>query len=177
MRERLLSRIDESAQLDSLRERRINYDPARAPLDGVPDGHWHVDSGEVVVGPATFAATRAAIRYEELGPQGLRGREEPVETYKAIDAPAPPGRRRAREQAPLLGRDSEVATLEQVVAMAIRRQRAQLVLLSGDAGVGKSRLASELGVQSQTTWGAFHVSEMDMVLGAGEVVWDGLDRH
>jgi uncharacterized protein (UPF0548 family) len=50
VRERLLSRIDESAELDSLRERRINYDPARAPQDGVPDGHWHVDSGATAVG-------------------------------------------------------------------------------------------------------------------------------
>lgn len=50
MRERLLSRIDESAQLDSLRDRRINYDPARAPQDGVPDGHWHIDSGDTAVG-------------------------------------------------------------------------------------------------------------------------------
>ncbi len=50
MRERLFSRIDERAELASLRERRINYDPARAPQDGVPDGHWHVDSGETAVG-------------------------------------------------------------------------------------------------------------------------------
>lgn len=110
--------------------------------------------GEVVVGPATYAATRASIRYEALGPQGLRGREEPVESYQAIDAPAPPGRRRAREQAPMLGRDAEVATLEHVVAMAIRRRRAQLVLLSGEAGVGKSRLASELGVRARRDFGA-----------------------
>lgn len=102
--------------------------------------------GEVIVGPATFTATRASIRYDELGPQGLRGREEPVDAYRAIEAPAPPGRRRGREQAPLLGRDAEVTTLEQVVAMATRRRRAQLVLLSGEAGVGKSRLARELGL-------------------------------
>ena len=38
-------------------------------------------------------------------------------------------------------------------------------------------LVGELGVTSQTTWGAFHVTEMDMVLGAGEVVWDGSDAH
>ena len=110
--------------------------------------------GEVVVGPATYAATRGSIRYEALGPQGLRGREEPVESYQAIDAPAPPGRRQAREQAPMLGRDSEVATLEHVVAMAIRRRRAQLVLLSGEAGVGKSRLASELGLRALRDFGA-----------------------
>ncbi len=59
-----------------------------------------------------------------------------------------------REQAPLLGRDAEIATLEQVVAMAARRQRAQLVLLSGEAGVGKSRLASELGLRAARDSGA-----------------------
>ncbi|MDQ1461044.1 MAG: hypothetical protein QOI08_2528 [Actinomycetota bacterium] len=110
--------------------------------------------GEVVVGPATHAATRASIRYEALGPQGLRGREEPVESFRALEAPEPPGRRRVREQAPLLGRDAEIATLEQVVAMAARRQRAQLVLLSGEAGVGKSRLASELGLRAARDSGA-----------------------
>jgi class 3 adenylate cyclase/tetratricopeptide (TPR) repeat protein len=110
--------------------------------------------GEVVVGPATHTATRDVIRYEALGPQGLRGRDEPVESYRAIEAPAPPGRRRLREQAPLVGRDSEVATLEQVVAMATRRGRAHLVLLSGEAGVGKSRLARELGVRAVRDYNA-----------------------
>ncbi|HEV7524404.1 MAG TPA: adenylate/guanylate cyclase domain-containing protein [Acidimicrobiia bacterium] len=112
------------------------------------------EPGAVVVGPATHAATRDSIRYDSLGPQGLRGRAEPVESYRAIDAPAPPGRRRAREQAPLLGRDSEVATLDQVVAMATRRRRAHLVLLSGEAGVGKSRLASEIGLRAAREFGA-----------------------
>jgi class 3 adenylate cyclase/tetratricopeptide (TPR) repeat protein len=110
--------------------------------------------GEVIVGPATYAATRASIRYEALGPQGLRGREAPVDAYRAIEAPEPPGRRRVREQAPLIGRDAEVATLEQVVAMAARRRRAQLVLLSGEAGVGKSRLASELGLRARRDFDA-----------------------
>jgi class 3 adenylate cyclase/tetratricopeptide (TPR) repeat protein len=112
------------------------------------------EPGQVIVGPATYAATRDSIRYDALGPQGLRGREEPVESYRAIEAPAPPGRRRTREQAPLLGRDAEVATLEQVVAMAARRRRAQLVVLSGEAGVGKSRLASELGIRAARDFGA-----------------------
>jgi hypothetical protein len=50
VRERLLSRIDDRAELGRLRDRRINYDPARAPQEGVPDGHWHVDSSETAVG-------------------------------------------------------------------------------------------------------------------------------
>jgi class 3 adenylate cyclase/tetratricopeptide (TPR) repeat protein len=100
--------------------------------------------GEVVVGPATYAATRDVIRYDALGPQGLRGREAPVEAYRAIAALSPPGRRRAHERSPLVGRDAELATLDRVLDMAARRHRAHLVLLSGDAGVGKSRVASEV---------------------------------
>ncbi len=50
MRGRLPGRIDASAALESLRGRKINYDPARAPQDGVPDGHWHVDSGDALIG-------------------------------------------------------------------------------------------------------------------------------
>jgi uncharacterized protein (UPF0548 family) len=48
--ERLLGRVDEIAALDGLRQRGINYDPARAPQDGRPDGHWQVDSGATVIG-------------------------------------------------------------------------------------------------------------------------------
>ena len=50
MRERLLSSVSESAALDSLRHRKINYDPAGAPQDGRPDGHWHVDSADTLLG-------------------------------------------------------------------------------------------------------------------------------
>jgi uncharacterized protein (UPF0548 family) len=46
----LLASVDEITALNSLRGREINYDPAGAPQDGRPDGHWHVDSGDTVVG-------------------------------------------------------------------------------------------------------------------------------
>jgi uncharacterized protein (UPF0548 family) len=47
---RLYGAVDEAAALDGLRHLSINYDPAHAPLDGRADGHWHVDSGDVVIG-------------------------------------------------------------------------------------------------------------------------------
>ncbi|HEY0719518.1 MAG TPA: DUF1990 family protein, partial [Streptosporangiaceae bacterium] len=50
MRPSLLSRVDEVSVLDGLRDRPVNYDPARAPEDGRPDGHWHVDSGATLIG-------------------------------------------------------------------------------------------------------------------------------
>jgi uncharacterized protein (UPF0548 family) len=50
VRQRLLGRIDEAASLDGLRQRDINYDPALAPQDGRPEGHWHVDSATTAIG-------------------------------------------------------------------------------------------------------------------------------
>jgi uncharacterized protein (UPF0548 family) len=42
--------VDEASALDSLRGRQVNYDPAHAPEDGSPEGHWHVASGAVLIG-------------------------------------------------------------------------------------------------------------------------------
>lgn len=50
MREQLFSSVDEVTALNGLRDRGINYDPARAPQDGRADGHWHVDSGDMIIG-------------------------------------------------------------------------------------------------------------------------------
>src|SRR3954454_14552716 len=72
--------------------------------------------GEVVFGPAPYAATRDAIRYDELGPQGLPGREEPVDAYRALEPLTLPGRRRVRDRTPLVGRDVEMGALSNTLA-------------------------------------------------------------
>src|ERR1700759_1761788 len=50
MRPSLLARVDEASALGSLRDREVNYDPARAPEDGSPEGHWYVDSSATLTG-------------------------------------------------------------------------------------------------------------------------------
>lgn len=50
MQRRILGSVDESAALDSLRRRPVNYDPATAPHGPEPDGHWHVDAATTVIG-------------------------------------------------------------------------------------------------------------------------------
>jgi class 3 adenylate cyclase/tetratricopeptide (TPR) repeat protein len=112
------------------------------------------EPGEVIVGSSTYAATRECVEYEALGLLSVRGRDEPVEAYRAVRVLAPPGRRRGGGRAPLVGRDDEIETLRQVFQMAIARRRAQLVLLYGDAGVGKSRLASEISHVAREEFGA-----------------------
>jgi class 3 adenylate cyclase/tetratricopeptide (TPR) repeat protein len=101
------------------------------------------DPGSVVVGQATRAATGDAIAYRDLGPVEVRGRDEPVFAAVAVEALLPPGRQR-RTGGVLVGRDAELALLERMVELAVARGRAQLLLLVGEAGQGKSRLAAEL---------------------------------
>jgi class 3 adenylate cyclase/tetratricopeptide (TPR) repeat protein len=107
------------------------------------------EPGAIVVGPATHEATAAVIRYEPLGPLTMRGRAEPVDAWRAVEASAPPGRRmRLREKQPLVGRDEELAALRATLDHTVGRRRSHLVVLFGEAGVGKTRLLVELGVEA-----------------------------
>jgi uncharacterized protein (UPF0548 family) len=82
VRRRLFGSVDEAAALEDLRHRSINYDPALAPQDGRADGHWHVDSGDMVIGreppgpPTSGGAWETACvlvgQYEFAEPRILR---------------------------------------------------------------------------------------------------------
>jgi class 3 adenylate cyclase/tetratricopeptide (TPR) repeat protein len=110
--------------------------------------------GQIVVGPGTFAATRGTVRYEPLGLIQAKGRDEPVEAWLALEATAPPGSRPRRVRTPLVGREHELNLITEVLATCTTRRRAHLVLLLGDAGVGKSRLAEELAVRASREYAA-----------------------
>jgi uncharacterized protein (UPF0548 family) len=82
VRQRLLGSVDVAAALIDLRSRAVNYDPATAPLDGQPAGHWHVDSASTLLGreppgpPVTGGAWQVACtlvrRYEFTDPRVVR---------------------------------------------------------------------------------------------------------
>lgn len=106
--------------------------------------------GAVVVGGSTYAATRDVIEYQPLGSFAAKGREEPVEAYEAVTTLLPPGYRPRRMQTPFVGRESELGMLSHSIDAAFTRDRAHLVLLLGEAGVGKSRLAEEVAERART---------------------------
>ncbi|HEV2368800.1 MAG TPA: adenylate/guanylate cyclase domain-containing protein, partial [Acidimicrobiales bacterium] len=105
--------------------------------------------GTVVVGEATWSATNRVFDYKDLGPLQARGRDEPVQVWEALEALALPGRRPRRPTTPLVGRTQELGALQQSVAASVLRRRPGLVVLVGDAGIGKSRITEEL-----TDWAA-----------------------
>ena len=102
------------------------------------------EPGTVVVGPITYEATAEVVHYRSLGQIHARGREEPVAAYRALEPYGRPGERRKRTETPLVGRGAELGVMREAISASFERRRAQLILLAGEAGVGKSRLASEM---------------------------------
>jgi class 3 adenylate cyclase/tetratricopeptide (TPR) repeat protein len=127
--------------------------------------------GQVIVGPVTYAATRGVVRYEPLGALVVKGREEPVEAWTAEEVVALPGQRPKRGRASLIGREPEMALLRRMFDTALNRRRAQLVLLFGEAGVGKSRLAIELAAMAYEELGATVMKGPCLPYGEANVWW------
>lgn len=127
--------------------------------------------GQVIVGPLTYEATRRVVRYQPLGALVVKGREEPVEAWTAEEVIGLPGQRPKHGRAPLVGREPEMALLRRMFDTALNRQRAQLVLLFGEAGVGKSRLAIELAAMAYEELGATVMKGPCLPYGEANVWW------
>ncbi|CAN5402812.1 hypothetical protein BH10ACT1_BH10ACT1_27220 [soil metagenome] len=103
--------------------------------------------GEVLVGERTRQATVGGIGYQFRGDLDLKGRKERVRAWAAGGALARPTHRGPDGSVTaLLGRTREVEELRAVVDAAMGEQRVEIVTLVGEAGVGKTRLATELAV-------------------------------
>jgi class 3 adenylate cyclase/tetratricopeptide (TPR) repeat protein len=98
--------------------------------------------GQILIGPNAYRLTLDRIQVEDAGPVEVRGRTEPLWAWRAIGAVEGGGRALSLE-APLVGRDVEIALLEATYTRAVRNKRAHLVTIYGEPGVGKSRLARE----------------------------------
>ena len=101
--------------------------------------------------PSTHAATVDAVRYESRGLVTIRGRDEPIEIFAALEEIAPPGARRRSMSTPLVGRHLELLQLTSAIDTSVARERAQLLLLLGEAGMGKTRLAEEVATAAEAT--------------------------
>ena len=108
--------------------------------------------GSILLTADTLRLTEGYIEVSELGPVPIKGMPGPVEVFELIGA----GPTRSRLQAaaargltPFVGRAAELRVLRAALAKAAAH-KAQIVALSGEPGVGKSRLVHEF-VHSQRT--------------------------
>ena len=102
-------------------------------------------AGDILLGAATARLVREATVLEELEPQALKGKSEPVEAWRLLEVSPDAGELGRRLDAPLVGRTAELERLLAEVDDVETMREARLLTVVGDAGLGKSRLARELG--------------------------------
>ena len=96
----------------------------------------------VVCSAATFRLVQGYFTYQDLGAHVLKGVAAPVQLYRFLGESAAQSRFDVAEAigfTPLVGREAEVALLLERWAQSADG-RGQVVLLRGEAGIGKSRL-------------------------------------
>ena len=99
--------------------------------------------GTVVVGEATWRATRAVIEYEGLDPVTVKGKADPLQIWVAVGARSRVGEALASTSTALVGRADELEMLQRTFARCVREGSVQLATIVAEPGVGKSRLVQE----------------------------------
>jgi len=102
-------------------------------------------TGGLVVGEATYLATRQVIDYDDADPVAVKGKADPLHIWRAtgalsrfgIDVESP-------DEKPFIGRDEDLSLLTSTYARTMRESSIQLVTVTGEPGVGKTRLVAEL---------------------------------
>jgi class 3 adenylate cyclase/tetratricopeptide (TPR) repeat protein len=87
----------------------------------------------------------AGVGFADAGEHALKGKSGPVRLWRATRVLAGVGGAQRIDglEAPLTGRDDELRTVKELFHAAAERRVPRLVLVSGPAGVGKSRLGWE----------------------------------
>ncbi len=106
--------------------------------------------GEVLCGRLTVELARGRVRFREHQPVLLKGKREPVEVWVA-ESLRPTDTEWSASGPRLVGRDDELGFLEAQWRRALKERQTRVLLLTGEAGSGKTRLQSELASVAAAT--------------------------
>jgi class 3 adenylate cyclase/tetratricopeptide (TPR) repeat protein len=100
--------------------------------------------GTILATSATAVLGAGRVRTRTLGPVNVKGLADPIEVFEVIGglSASALGESSARALSPLLGREAELGQLTAVLDV-VRQGVGQLVAVTGEPGIGKTRLVQE----------------------------------
>jgi len=103
------------------------------------------ESGTVLVGEHTYRLVQRAFEWQVLGGISAQEYSEPVKAYRPLQHRMMLDKGRGVEglESPLVGRHAEVGALEEAIER-LRSGIGGIVTVVGEAGIGKSRLVTEI---------------------------------
>jgi class 3 adenylate cyclase/tetratricopeptide (TPR) repeat protein len=102
------------------------------------------EGGHILIGTMTESLVRHATRLEAVTPVEAKGKRAPVEAWRVLGAIAGADSFARRWDTPLVGRSRELGVLRDGLTASAEGRECRLVTVLGTAGVGKTRLVSEL---------------------------------
>jgi class 3 adenylate cyclase/tetratricopeptide (TPR) repeat protein len=96
--------------------------------------------GEILLGEDTYRLVRDAVTAEPVDALDLKGKSDPVPAHRLIDVTAGAAGFARHLDAPMVGRERELALLRSAFERTVSDQACQLFTVLGVGGVGKSRL-------------------------------------
>ncbi len=104
------------------------------------------DQNTVTVTKGIFDKTSSLFEYEFLGEKTYKGKGEKIASYKLIKKRKMKKASLTRwvsESAKIVGRDREMETIREKIHL-VNKSKGQIIGISGEAGIGKSRLTYEI---------------------------------
>lgn len=134
---------------------RSEYTAMGDPINLAARMEQTAEPGTVQISHDTYQLVASLFAVEPLGSIVVKGRSQPVKTYRVTGLMAEPERTRRAFglEAPLIGRRLELSTLQGALSN-LRQGQGQIVCLVGEAGLGKSRLIAELRSHWEATTGS-----------------------
>jgi class 3 adenylate cyclase/tetratricopeptide (TPR) repeat protein len=128
---------------------KLNYTPLGDAVNVASRLQSIAEPGTVVVSRAVYEQSRPLFDFADLGAIRIKGRVEPVEIFQVSGPKRAPERARGIPglHAPMVGREKEEAQVRYTVSQWLRAKDRRLALVTGEAGIGKSRLTAELKQQ------------------------------
>ena len=98
---------------------------------------------EIQLGETTYRLVRDAVTAELVGEIALKGKSDPVPTWRLLSVTASIEAPALRLDSTLVGRELDLAALEGMFDRAVAERSCHLLTVLGPAGIGKSRLTHE----------------------------------